>query len=220
MRRPALEGFVRVKRGVDASIDNPGAEAAGQPANFISAQGITGVDTDAHYISPLNGFRDYLFQGLIYENGFAGRRGGCSGNNKQPSWCDDGSTKRIIAWIHQVNAHRFLPFLVRVMAASVSVLVIDRLSRRDPEASPITNLAGHIVSHATKLLREAVSNTDHYQASNTKFKWVAVHVSGEFYREEVFGDLVNYGHHSRSIISHDTPDHCAIRFPPPVSNFM
>jgi hypothetical protein len=69
------------------------------------------VDADADNVVGLDGFGEDLFEGLIDQDGIAsGGRGRC-GEYKEPSWGDDGGTKRVVAGIYKMNANLNLPFL-------------------------------------------------------------------------------------------------------------
>ena len=53
--------FLRIKRGVDSAENHIRAAFSRQFSDFVSPQGISGVDADANYISRL----DSLFLNLV-----------------------------------------------------------------------------------------------------------------------------------------------------------
>ncbi len=116
----ALERFFRKQRGVNAAVDDPRAAAARHPAHLVAAQSVAGVDADADNVAGLNGLRDDLLERFIDEDGIAGRlwRGG--GKNKQPARRDDRRSKRIVAWVDQMNAHGIQSLLANLVAQRAS----------------------------------------------------------------------------------------------------
>ena len=65
----------RVQRGVNAAIDHPGALLARQAADFISTQGVSGMNPDADEIAGLNACRNQGFEGLVHNDRVAKRTG-------------------------------------------------------------------------------------------------------------------------------------------------
>ena len=53
VRLAALEGLLGKQRGVNPAVDDPCAALARHPAHFIAAQGVAGVDADAHDVARL-----------------------------------------------------------------------------------------------------------------------------------------------------------------------
>src|SRR3982074_1867724 len=96
----ALQSLFGKQSCVNPAIYSPCAALASHPAYLISAESVAGMHTDADDISRHDGFRHNLLQRLIDENGIS-RSLRCSRcKNKQPSWRNDGRTKRIVAGIY------------------------------------------------------------------------------------------------------------------------
>jgi hypothetical protein len=89
---------------VYAAIDHPGAPVAGHPAHGVTAQGIAGVDADAHNISGGDAFGMDRFQRFIDEDGIARSLGCGRGQNEQPARCNDRRAEGIVAGIYKMNS--------------------------------------------------------------------------------------------------------------------
>jgi hypothetical protein len=88
---------------VDAAVDDPGSAFAGDAADFVTAEGVAGMDADADDVAGLDGFGGDLFEGLVDEDGIScGRRCGC-GENEEPTGGDYGGPKGVIAGIYEMN---------------------------------------------------------------------------------------------------------------------
>src|SRR6202012_4923690 len=105
----------------NAAIDDPSATAASHAAHLIAAQGVARVHADTNNVAGLNRFRDDLLERFIDKDGIAGRLRGCCGENEQPSRCDDGRAKRIVAGVYKMNAHGRRPYSVRVWGPRASL---------------------------------------------------------------------------------------------------
>jgi hypothetical protein len=95
--------FLRVKGGVDSSENHVGATFPRQFPDFISPQGIGGVDADANYISWLDSLFLNLVERLIDKDGISEARWSGTGKNVLPSWCDYCCSEGHSAGIDQVN---------------------------------------------------------------------------------------------------------------------
>ena len=63
--RPAeLQRLIRIKRRVDAAVDNLRAALARQAADLVAAQGVAAVDADADNVAGLNRIRVQLLRGF------------------------------------------------------------------------------------------------------------------------------------------------------------
>ena len=51
-----LKRFLRIERGMDSSEHNPSAALACRATDFVSSQGVAGVNANADYVAGLNTF--------------------------------------------------------------------------------------------------------------------------------------------------------------------
>ena len=111
--RAALQRLFGKKGGVNAAIYHPGAALASHSSHLISAQSVAGMDADSDNIAGLNGIWINLFERFIHQDGIAcgSRRGGRK--YKEPPGRNNRRSKRIVAWIDQMDARfaRALLFL-------------------------------------------------------------------------------------------------------------
>ena len=106
VRFAAFQSFFGEESCVNPAVDHPRATAAGDLADLIAAQGVAGVDTDAHDVSRLNAFGVDLFKRLVDEDGISGHLRRFGRKHKQPSWCDDRGSKGIVAGIYKTYTYR------------------------------------------------------------------------------------------------------------------
>ena len=101
-----VEALFGEERGVDAAVDDPGSALAGHASDRVAAEGVAGVDADTDDVAGSDAFRDDLLEGFVDQDGVASDGGGGRGEDKKPAGGDHSRTKRIIAWVHKMNAHR------------------------------------------------------------------------------------------------------------------
>ena len=106
MRQAVLQRFLGKQRRVNTAIHHPRAPLARHPAHLVSAQSVARVHADADDVAGLNALGDNLFQRFVDENRVSHRPGCRRRQNEQPTGGDDSRAKRIVAGIHQKNAHR------------------------------------------------------------------------------------------------------------------
>ena len=106
MRAAKIPRLVRIKRGMDAAIDHHGAAFPRSPADCHAAQCVAGVNPDPDNIAGVNRVEVHLFQRFIGDDGVAAR--GRRGRSKyiKPSRSDHANSKRSVAGVYQMNAHR------------------------------------------------------------------------------------------------------------------
>jgi len=94
-----VECLVRVERGVYAAIDDEGAPCAGDPADFVSPQGIAGVDPDADDVSLRDGRRIEALESFVSDvRVTVPGRGGCR-QNIEPTGGDNRHAERDVGGI-------------------------------------------------------------------------------------------------------------------------
>ena len=71
VRVTPLQRFFWVEGRVNAAIDDPCATLPREPANLVAAQGIPGVNADAHQIARLDGRGDEGFERLVNDDRIA-----------------------------------------------------------------------------------------------------------------------------------------------------
>src|ERR1700693_3634098 len=103
--------FVRVKSCVNAAEYHIGAALACQLADFISTEGVGGVDADANNISSLNAGGGYGVESLVHQGCIPIRLRGGRCQHIQPARSYDRGTKRNFARIDEVNAHAIFALL-------------------------------------------------------------------------------------------------------------
>src|ERR1700739_292104 len=81
--------------------------------NLVATQGIARMHADADNISGLDALGHNLLERFIDQDWGARGYRSCRGKHKQPTGCDDCCSKRIVAWVNQMNTRRALPFQVR-----------------------------------------------------------------------------------------------------------
>ncbi len=64
---------------MDSAVDDPGAAGTRHAAYLVAAQGIAGVDANAHNVARLDGLRNNLFERFVHENGVADLKAGVAG---------------------------------------------------------------------------------------------------------------------------------------------
>ena len=105
VRTAQSECLVRVKRRVDPAVNHECAGLARQLPHLVSAQGVAGMDADAHHVTGLDLARCHRFEHFVGEPRRAERRRGCACEHVQPAWRDDANAKRDMTGINEVNAH-------------------------------------------------------------------------------------------------------------------
>ena len=101
----ALQRFFGIERSVDAAIDNPGAALPRHAAHFIAAQGVPGVNADAHKVSRLDARRHQGFKGFVDDDRIAKGEGGGPCQYIQPTGGDHRRAKRVVAGVYEENGH-------------------------------------------------------------------------------------------------------------------
>ena len=103
--------FVRVKGCVNAAEHHIGAAFACQFADFVSPEGIGGMDANTHNISSLNTGWIHGVESFVNQRRIAKSLWGCGCQHIQPARSYDRGTKGNFARIDEVNAHAIFALL-------------------------------------------------------------------------------------------------------------
>ncbi len=103
MRVPQLQGFLRIERRVNPAKNYKCASLPRHPADRVTAQRVSCVNSDSNCIAGLDPSRIQAFQSLIADLWIAERRGRRPCQHVQPAGGDYRGPKRGIAWIDQMN---------------------------------------------------------------------------------------------------------------------
>ena len=99
-------GFFGIERRVDAAVDDGRALGSRLGADFVSAEGVAGVDAETHHVAGLHGLEVERFERLISNARIAVPGGSGPGQDEQPSGCDDAYSKGKMTRVDQVNGSR------------------------------------------------------------------------------------------------------------------
>src|SRR6516164_5521285 len=90
---------------MDSPKHNPGAPLACRAAQFVSAQGVAGVNANAHNVALVNALQIEMLQSFIADLGIPERSIRRGRQHVKPSRSNDGSAEGSIAWIDEMDAH-------------------------------------------------------------------------------------------------------------------
>jgi len=95
-----FEGLLGKEGGVNSAVYDPGAARSRYSSNFVSAQGVAGMDADADDVSGMDAFGNNRLKGFVDEDRISCRfRSSCC-EYKQPSRCNYSGTKGIVTGIY------------------------------------------------------------------------------------------------------------------------
>src|SRR5450432_3609759 len=105
VRAAEINGFLRIKSGVNSAENHIRSPFARDLANFVSAQSVGRMNANADRIARLNALRIHRKQRFVNQNRISktSRRGGSQ--NVLPSRRDYCGSKRHTTWVDQVNVH-------------------------------------------------------------------------------------------------------------------
>jgi hypothetical protein len=101
-----LKGLFRVQGCMDTAIDDPGAAFAGHPSDRHASQSVACVDANANDVAALYELGLNLFERLVSDNRISVARRSCGSKHVQPARGNHPYTKRGVAGINQMDAHR------------------------------------------------------------------------------------------------------------------
>ena len=99
--------FVRLvrKQGcMNSTVDHECPSLASQPADFIAAQCVAGVNSNSNNVAGRNGCDIQLLQCFINDYGIAEAGGGRSGEHIEPPRRDDADAEGFVARIDEINS--------------------------------------------------------------------------------------------------------------------
>jgi hypothetical protein len=106
MRSAELEGLFRIERGVNPAEHDPGAALAHDPPDFISTQGVAGVDADADHVTGLNGQGIENLERFVRDQRVPVGARRCRREHVQPARRDNPNAEREMARINQMDAQK------------------------------------------------------------------------------------------------------------------
>ena len=106
VRAAELVRLLRVERGMNAAEHDPGAALAREPADFVAAQRVSGVDADADHVAGLDPLGVEHLQRFVSDDGVAEVSRRRSRQHVKPARRDDADAEREMAGIDEVNAQK------------------------------------------------------------------------------------------------------------------